>query len=362
MPPLLALSSWLSSQEHFLLAEIAAAAAVIKLAIEFRGPVQRHGLGTFTVLAFLAAIAAPLDLLMIKAGTDRNAFDVGGLLLQSGLFIVFVGVLAWLAASWKMAALAEVGALLLIAWQLGSVSFNGISYFTAPFSTPVTDDSAIAVFTADAAAEVNLAVKFSPGDGVGTTLLTLNVALSGSADHCWGIILSGGARLTPDDGRDMDGITLTASSDGRQAILAAQDNPGWYYGTIIGSVQRRTASRSVVYLPPISAELPSPVDNSPWPGAAIPAARPKSLNLTVDCGRLNPLETVTQASPPLQVSNELAWQAQNELGPIVYATLDQGKEDRSRNVLFVDAILLGAAVACLVAALQAILKAAHKPE
>ncbi|HEY3469979.1 MAG TPA: hypothetical protein VGL47_32945 [Amycolatopsis sp.] len=314
----------------------------------------------FALLALPAVLAFNLDLLLILTQIDRSVSDVGGLLQHSALFIVFIGLIAWFVASWGMVVFAEVGALLLIALMLGFVSFSGISYFTAPVSAPEPDDAAMVVFTADPATEVNVVVSYAPRDSAGSTLLSLQVVSIGSADHRWGIALTGGLRFEPGVGTG-GGVVRTDSSAGYQVLSGTQGTADFYTGTVVGSFQDSSASRSVVLLPEISSDPLGLEGIDVRPAAGFPAVRPKVLTVSVDCGVLDPLKTVTQATPPLILPNQLRWQAQDKLGPISFATFDQGDEDRARNVLFVIAILLGAAVACLVAALQALLKAAHRP-
>ncbi|MFF0146082.1 hypothetical protein ATK36_0579 [Amycolatopsis sulphurea] len=359
VPLLLALAVWLMSRELRTAAEIPATAAVAVLALAFRGPVPRRSRWTVVVLVALAVVAVPFDQLLILSRIDTSVSDVGGLLIQVGLFIVFVGVLAGLAASWGKVVLAEVGALMLIAMLLGLVSFSGLSYFTAPVSAPEPDDAVLRVFAADPAAEMTVSVQYFPQDPGGSTLLSLQVISTGSADHRWGIALSGGLRFAPGNGHRA-GVTRVDSAGGYQVLSGTQGTADFYNGTVVGSFQQSSASRSVVSLPPVSSDpfRLKGIDIRSATGFA--AVRPRALTVHVDSGTLSPLETVTQAAPPLQVPNQLSWLGHGELGPITYATLDQGAEDRSRNVLFVVAILLGTAVACLVAALQVLIKAAKR--
>jgi hypothetical protein len=359
VPLLLALTVWLMSWERWVLAEIMATAAVLVLVIALRGPVQRRGRWTSGLLRALAVLAVPFDLLLLLTVIDRSVSDVGGLLLQTALFIVFVGMLAWLAASWGMAIVAEVGALLLIASMLGFVSFSGISYFTAPVSAPNLGDAAMMVFAADPDAAMSVDVEYLLGDSAVSTVVGIVVHSASPTDPRWGIILSGGIRFKPEDAWGF-GIVRTDLPDGRQMLTATPGtSTGGYSGPVVGSFVASSASRSVVSLPPISLHAFKKVNLESADGFT--TVTPKSLALSVSCGPLGPLETVTQATTPLAVPNQLLWRAEESLGPITYATLDQGNEDRSRNALFVVAILLGAAVACLVAAVQTLLKTAHKP-
>ncbi|GAB3901774.1 hypothetical protein ACFQ1S_10895 [Kibdelosporangium lantanae] len=363
---LLLFGVWSVSRQQWLLGEIAGTMALLVVAVALRGPAWRRGRWASGVLVALMVVGAPFELVLNMSQMPGSTADVNGLLLQMGLFIIFIGVFAWLTASWRMAILAEVGALLLIALMLGFVSFSALSYFTVPVSTPQSDGAALALYADSPASEMSVDVTMSPHDRVGTTEMSLRVRFTGGVGGLrWGIVLFGGLRFLPGHGISLDGLPVNRNDSAAGYQILSGFGTSEYEGVITGSFEASSASRSVASLPSItSGSLPDRFhDDLPdiMQSVGFSLFKPLSAAISVDCGTLDPLKTVTQASPPLQEPNQLSWRAQDKLGPITYATLDQGKEDRSRNVLFVVAILLGAAVACLVAALQAALKAAHMP-
>ncbi|WP_336159975.1 hypothetical protein [Amycolatopsis sp. VC5-11] len=360
---LLMLTVWLMSLERRGLGEITATVAVAVLAVAFRGPVWRWDRWTSAVLTVLAMLTGVIALMLIISRIDSSVSEVGGLLRGVALFIVFVGSLSWLVASWGMATFAEFTALLLIALMLGVVSFNGISYFTTPVSAPEpTANGSILVFAADPAAEMSLDVSYNRKDSgfPGAPLLSLELSLTGSNDHRWGIVLFSGARFRTGEGSGTGAITNSPS--GYQVLSGVQDHAE-YSGSVVGPLEESSASRSIVSLPGI-ASAPESLRELERLGveqlAGFSPVKPKSLAIKVDGGHLDLLKTVTQAMPPLSVPSELVWRGVDRLDGVTYAILDQGEEDRARNVLFVVGILLGAAVAFLMGALQVLLKAAHR--
>jgi hypothetical protein len=362
VPLLLVFTVWLTSRDQWLPAEASVTTAVLVLVMAFRGPVRQRGRWTSGVLVVLAILAVPLDLLLILDRIGSSASDVNGLLVQLTLFIVFVGVVAWLPASRGKVVFAETGALLMIALMLSFLSFRGIAHFAAQVPAPERDDdSAIVVLAADPNASLSVQVSFTVSSHLDSyaTSMALTVKSDSVMDRRWGVVLLGGAQFES-EGRVGTDVTINDSTAGYQVLSGVSKETEVYGGSVKKSFQRGAASRGVVTLPPIS---------SGWRlrgyGAAAEQSvgfqlvQPKALNILVQCAN-NLSEAITQASPPLDRPDRLTWHGHSEMD-ITYATFDQGEEDRARNILFVVAVLLGAAVACLVAALQVLLKAARRP-
>jgi hypothetical protein len=204
---------------------------------------------------------------------------------------------------------------------------------------------------------MHVGVTYRPHDEAGSTTVTVSVDIR-AADPRWATFVTRGLKF---DSRGYgSGATLTELSDFQ--MLSNEGNArSSYSGRVVGKFQESSASRSVVSLPEITSESPNTIHADIQSATGYSAIPPRSLAISVDCGQLSPLKTVTQAAPPLAIPTQLTWEAHRRLGPIAYATFDQAEEDRSRNFLFIIAILLGTAVACLVASLQVLLKAAGLP-
>ncbi|SEC66549.1 hypothetical protein SAMN04489727_4603 [Amycolatopsis tolypomycina] len=358
---LLAVSGWQINLDHGLPAQIAAVAAVLVLVVALRGSAKRRGRWASGVLAGLAILAIALALVLIMSELPGSTADVNGLLAPLMLFIVLVGTVAWLVASRGRVVLAEVAALLLIASMLGFVSFASIPRFTAPVAAPELAGNAV-VFAVDPIAELSVEFSYESWGPAGMWM-SLRVRPVGDIERlvsrAWVILLLDGLRFKVEQQQAGNGILLTDAADGSQILSGALgQSDSTYAGFVTGSFEQSAASRSVVSLPAVHAASPRRLHQ---PSNVVQIVghllvSPRSLAISVDGGNLDPLVTVTQASPPLEVQNKLFWSAQNELVGITYSTFDQGAEDRSRNVLFVIAILLGAATACLVAAMQVLLR------
>jgi hypothetical protein len=130
-----------------------------------------------------------------------------------------------------------------------------------------------------------------------------------------------------------------------------------------GSFARDTSSKAAVSLPTYGQGIESEIPD------IIAALINKTLGgkpiydpywtLTVLGGSLQPLDSVTQASPVLAAnpnipSNILEWTGPSTI-KASYTIVNQGLLDEDNNIMFVFAILLGAAGAGMLASLQGII-------
>lgn len=372
--------------------------ALIISAAALRGPAVRVG-PAFAVHFLIGSFSVGLvgELVVDPAGVGH----VPTFLLQALFGIVAVGVLAWLASTWKLGQVVEPTALVLVAVILAWLSLQGIGALTAPIDTRQTQPGRAVLLASDPAVELRWTIWIEPEfDEVRMSISTRDTSVP--ADFRWAVVLMGTAQLVdirpdvlvPDTGDgwalgenlDVTAEEVEASNRGVQVVARPPDQvndpaseglpdgspvvkvvsgglnlegEGSFGGRPIVPLAVQAGARTAVVMPGYSLADPTHWGSLRDTIAAAlgkPPARPDKVDITVDAGYAGLLRTIQNAYPPLAEPSRLLWGTEDVRNSVSFVLFDQQAEDRARNQLFVIAILLGTATSCVVAALQSALR------
>jgi hypothetical protein len=348
-------SLWVSGP---LVSALLATIALIASALALRGPqlILRRWVAVVHVGCLLVAVGV-VSYLVVR-GALRFVEDIGTLLVLMVAAIAVVGVVAWLASSWRWGGrMLEPAALALVASILVAISLPGIVTFGAPLDTRQADGF-IWVFTADPSLEVTLQIVVA--DPVETDLDSTKLwfQVTTAERGRWALLLEGDALLHTEDFLYGDTTLQDFSYYGEQLVSGVGTSS--FIGHTSTSLARASSSRSAFRFPMVRKGVGGGFLQDVWRTALDTAepSVPARLDVSFDAGLVGPDWAITQVSPPPEPDRyRLIWRSQDDLLlPIFLVQFDQQTEDLARNGFFGIAILLGTAGACLLAAMQVLIR------
>jgi hypothetical protein len=356
-----------------LLAQILVLLTMAICALMLRGPERLAGLFVEISLGVLLFAEVFVSWGTVARGFDFDSSTSALYLLELTIFTMLgLGIIVCLGATWLPSwDFTESVAIGLVAVSLGALCVPGLYYLSQEIYSPYFDGSALLFATGTSSQNVALYTSASEVDGDETFQVS---NLSGKSLR-WALLVTGAARVLDYQLIPGNGVTsanLIASGFGLnsdQNDIAAQLFSGTLKdggsltinGTSAGSFGDSTTDRTAVALPDYGQGLLSEVSSKTGnaivhaPGS-IPTFQP-SPNFTayISSGPLFPLDSIASASltptgdPDSQ--GNLEWTI-HDSAQISYSTVNQAAADTDTNLLFVFAVLLGAAGAGVLASLQ----------
>ena len=324
----------------------------------------------------LVLCLAILQLCLLVLYTWRGAFYSGGQpgteIELAAIGLCALGIALAVASTWVgRSAFYEPIAIGLVALLLGAVSVPGLRFFTRSFSYPDVNGSALLFSTGSADQALSLNVTAVPSDEV------FKVTNSSAQMLRWALLLTDDARLE---------MPPTSSTSGvhYRTVPRSAEHPYKHAQLFWGAAGPRssmmfsgaTGSRFVVYTSDRAAES-FPEYGEGHYGALdpstqlmileklgrVPTFRRVNFTVYVSSGRLAASDSVSQSTPALTPNaarlNKLKWAGHDDLS-VFFALTDQLAVDSTANALFVYAILLGIAGACLIEAIRGIVTAVRE--
>lgn len=306
----------------------------------------------------------------------QQVADPYQLLLLAVFGVCGLTVLVLAAASWLPGwSYREPVLLVMQALALGALSLHGLALLGSTLSVPGISGSVL--FYADQPPGqplyLNVGVTPSPASGIPTfEFMDIVNPSTNTKPASWAVLLTGGARLAHLDGRGskvrQQALPGRAAATGVLAeaaglLLWGQVAPGsveQFSGQPLSSYVSRDATQTAVSLPDF--DLGSILNTDPTTlsrvtrDLGVPSTSSGGLSIGVDAGSVSLLNTQVTAFPALADPRFLSWTFHTETAP-TYKLADLGAQDSLNSYSFALAVLLGAAGACLLAGLQALLSA-----
>lgn len=343
--------------------------------VAVRGPGLTRSPAAFVTAGVVFAAVSVASAWTVVVGYQQVA-DPYQLLLLAVFGVCGLTVLVLAAASWLPGwNYREPVLLVMQALALGGLSLHGLALLGSTLSVPGISGSVL--FYADQPPGqplyLNVGVTPSPAPGIPTfEFMDIINPSTNTKPASWAVLLTGGARLAHPDGRGSklreQALPARAATTGVLAetagqLLWGQVAPGsveQFSGQPLSSYVSRDATQTAVSLPDF--DLGSILNTDPMTLSAItrdlgaPLTSPGGLSIGVDARSVSLLNTQVTAFPALADPRFLSWTFHTETAP-TYKLADQSAQDSLNSYSFALAVLLGAAGACLLAGIQALLSA-----
>ena len=370
---------------HFQYSFAAGIGLLIAMALSFFALPSFAEYGMRKVLVPVALIVFILQFMAVVLATIigmTSSIDPISLIELTVFGLTGLGLLLALVASWSSGwPYWEPLALGLIAAALGALCFPAIRGFTEPLDFPIVTGSGLLFTTGPANQPLALNVFTDPLDvqfGGTNNSESFSIIPSGYRLVHWALLLSGDARLKDIhlsgqikertiSARPSQPLPYAASGSAQLFSGTANlDSVPSVDGTPFGTFAQSTSDRSAVSLPYYGITglefLPSTISGEI---TDVLGGKPTFLlgsdsTINIDGGFLPPSESVSQSSPAMTPNpsdqNDLQWTTHSALIGPSFALANQGAIDITNNILFVFAVLLGAAGAAFIACLQAFIR------
>jgi hypothetical protein len=361
---------WLSLLHHWLGGGLSLLAALALSAFLMRGPNLHNKL--LVTLSGSALLVLQLAGVIISTIIGVHSKYGPVMLLEITAFGVFgIAIAVSCAVTWRPELpFAESLAVGLVGVWLGYLCLSALPTFTGSLGYPIIDGQALLFATGTPNQQLLLNVSVDPESN--QEFFTI----SGTVGIHWALMLKGDARISkiftvPASTKsikqqefserintllqDVQLFSGRLSSDSFE--ISINGNSGAHFAN-------KTSDRSAVSTPeygqgdiqeevgPIARRIVDSLGRTPSYRAD------GDFTTVVQSNDLGPFEAVTQAIPPLDPnldSTQLQWTGGEVPFGVSYATVDQNSVDSTNNALFVFAILLGVAGACVVASIQGVI-------
>ena len=245
-------------------------------------------------------------------------------------------------------------------WARVCVSLLGLDSLITPIR-PMSTTGGAALYVADPDVELHFTISAN-GEYAGDEpdragpYVTATIYTEPGTSTRWALVLTGAARLTAHHATT-DGTRLETYPTGQVLSgVANEHKAGGFGGYTLSRWSATSAARTTVSLPTFGngpvADLDAADERVLTRALGAEPRQPEGLDIVFDGGNLGLLRSLTSASPAPR--DGLVWQSRDKLERVTYVIFDQGRDDAAQAGLFVLAILLGTAAACLVGAMQAL--------
>ena len=360
---------WLYLHHHWLEGGLSLLAALALSAFLMRGP-NLHNKLLVTLSASALLVVQLVAVIISTIIGVHSAYGPVMLLEITAFGVIGIAIAVSCAVTWRPEfPFAESLAIGLVGVWLGYLCLSALPPFTGSLEYPIVDGQALLFATGTQNQRLFLNVSVDPESN--QEFFTI----AGPVGIHWTLMLTGDARISK-----IFTVPANAKSIKQQEfpkrvntlrqdieLFSGQFSPDSFEISINGTSGARfantTSDRSAVSTPeygqgdlqdmgPFGRRIVDSLGRSP-------SYRTSGYFTTVvESNHLGPFETVTQAIPSLDSdlnSTQLQWTGGDLPFGVSYATVDQNAVDSTNNALFVFAILLGVAGACVVASIQGVI-------
>lgn len=360
---------WLSLLHHWLEGGLSLLAALALSAFLMRGPNLHNKL----LVTLGASALLVLQLVAVIVSTIIGVHSTHGpvMLLEITAFgVIGIAIAVSCAVTWRPELpFAESLAIGLVGVWLGYLCLSALPTFTGSLGYPIVDGQALLFATGTENQKLFLNVSVDPESN--QEFFTI----AGTVGIHWALMLTGDARISKIFTVPVNTKSVKQQEFSEQVNTLRQDvelfsgqfSPDSFEISINGTsgahFANKTSDRSAVSTPeygqgdlrdmgPIGRRIVDSLGRTPSYRTS------GDFTTVVESNHLGPFETVTQAIPSLDPNlnpTQLQWTGGDLPFGVSYATVDQNAVDSTNNALFVFAILLGVAGACVVASIQGVI-------